>query len=297
MPLQNTTNMKKLLVTGASGFLGWNICMEAKNKWEIFGTVFSNPVEIDGTAVIKTDLTDLRELKRLFNEVRPDAVIHTAAAAFPSYCQDNPSESKHINIDASVNLAALCADSRVPFVFTSTDCVFNGLNPPYKEEDPVSPLNIYGEQKVLAEEGVLKTYPSAAVCRMPLMFGDPGPSASCFFQTMKEALKEGRELKLFTDEIRTPVSASTAAHGLLMAVEKVNGLIHLGGTERISRYNFGLLMMDALGIPEARLVRCLQKDVPLSAPRPLDASLDSSKAFAMGYSPLPLREELKRLLD
>ena len=289
--------MKQLLITGSSGFLGWNICGEAKEEWDIFGTVFSHPVEIDGVNIIQTNLTNFKELKRLFKEIRPDAVIHTAAAAFSNYCQENPSESKHINIEASVNLAGLCADREVPFVFTSTDCVFNGMDPPYKEEDPASPLNIYGEQKVLAEEGVLRTYPSAAVCRMPLMFGDPGPSASCFFQTMKEALREGRELKLFTDEFRTPISATTAARGLLLAMEKTNGLIHLGGSERISRYNFGLMMMDVLGIPEARLVRCLQKDVPLSAPKPLDVSLDSSKAFAMGFAPLPLREELKRLLN
>jgi dTDP-4-dehydrorhamnose reductase len=288
--------IKKLLVTGASGFLGWNICREAQNEWEVFGTFLSHPVEIDGTNTIQIDLTDFKELERLFHEIRPDGVIHTAAATSPNYCEDNRSASHNINVDAAVNCARLCAARGIPFIFTSTDLVFDGLNAPYKEDAPVSPVNCYGEQKVMAEEGVLKTYPAAAVCRMPLMFGDPGPAASSFYVTMKESLKDGRELKLFVDEFRTPVSGMTAAQGLLLLLHKAHGIFHLGGIERISRYNFGLLMMDVLGVSEAKIARCRQNDLKMPAPRAPDLTLDSSRAFALGFKPLPLREELQRLL-
>ena len=288
--------MKRLLVTGASGFLGWNICRIAQKEWEIFGTVFSHDLEIPGAAVIRIDLADSKELKKVFSEVRPDAVIHTAAASSPNYCQEHPEVSKKINIDASLNIAALCADYEIPYVFTSTDLVFDGLNAPYSEEDPVSPVNIYAEQKALTETEIMKVYPSAAVCRMPLMFGIPSPAYKNFMQSMIEALREGRELRLFEDEFRTPISGSTAVEGVLLALEKVNGLIHLGGIERISRYNFGLLMMDVFGIGEAKLIRCKYADIPMPAPRSPDVSLDSSKAMALGFKPLSLREELERLL-
>ncbi len=184
----------------------------------------------------------------------------------------------------------------IPCVFTSTDSVFNGLNAPYREDDPVSPINIYGEQKVFAEEGVLKGYPDAAVCRMALMFGDPGPAATSFYKTMVDSLKSGRELRLFKDEFRTPMSGKTAVHGLFLALKKAKGILHLGGIERISRYNFGLLMKDILGIQEAKIIQCRQKDIIFSAQRPRDVSLDSSRAFALGFNPLPLREELQELL-
>ena len=206
-------------------------------------------------------------------------------------------KSEAINIGASVNLAGLCSDNGIPYVFTSTDLVFNGLEAPYNEEDTPNPLNIYGEQKVLAEEKVLTEYPEAAVCRMPLMFGSSSPAYQTFFQQMADALKDGSELRLFTDEYRTPVSARTAAKGLLLAIDTVKGVVHLGGVERISRYHFGLLMMDVMGISEARLVQCKQKDIAMSAPRAPDLSLDSSKAFFLGYKPLTLKEELKRLLS
>jgi dTDP-4-dehydrorhamnose reductase len=296
-PYGNAKNMKKLLLTGASGFLGWNICQEAKGNLDIYGTVFTNPVDIPGTHTLRTDLSDFSELKQIFSDIEPDMVIHGAALSKPEYCEVNREEAKKINVDASVNIAGLCADRQIPMVFTSTDHVFDGHHAPYKEDDPVSPVNCYSEQKVLAEEGILKTYPSASVCRMPLMFGDPGPAGSSFYVTMVNSFKEGGELNLFVDEFRTPVSAKTAAQGLLLALEKAQGILHLGGCERISRYHFGLLMMDTMGIPEANIIRCRQKDVTMSALRPPDLSMDSSKAFALGFKPLPLRDELQRLLS
>ena len=289
-------NMKKLLVTGASGFLGWNICNESPRDWSVFGTVFSHHINIPGTNIIRSDLTDFKDIKEVFKRIRPEAVIHTAAAADPGYCQENRAEAWKINVDASINIAGLCSDYGIPCVFTSTDMVFNGLNPPYREKDPVSPINIYGEQKALAEEGLLKRYPDAAVCRMALMFGNAGPVSSTFFQTMMKALREGRELRLFVDEFRTPLSGKSAVGGLMMALEKVRGLIHLGGIERISRYDFGLLIMEVLGIRKAGLVRCRQKEVAAAAPRAPDVSLDSSKAAGSGFKPLSLRRELERIL-
>ncbi|MBI5674446.1 MAG: NAD(P)-dependent oxidoreductase [Nitrospirae bacterium] len=288
-----TIPKKRLLVTGASGFLGWNLCQEAKDKWDIYGTVYSHPIEIEQVKIIRIDLTDYDSLKKMFHEVRPDAVIHTAAASNPNYCQTHRTESEKINLDASIYTAGLCADHKIPCVFTSTDSVFNGLTPPYKEDAPVSPINIYGEQKACAEEGMLKRYPKTAVCRMPLMFGLPSPASASFIQPMIKAMREGGELKLFTDEYRTPVSGKTASQGLLLALEKLSGILHLGGRERISRYDFGKLVQNLLGLQNAVLTPCMQKDVAMPASRPPDLSLDSSKAVSLGYKQPTLADELK----
>ncbi|MGK7873110.1 MAG: NAD(P)-dependent oxidoreductase [Xenococcaceae cyanobacterium] len=289
--------MKKLLITGASGFLGWNLCRKVKQEWEVYGTYFSHTVQIPGVTLLKVDLRDFQTLKRLFAEIQPAAVIHTAAQSSPNFCQSHPDESYPINVTASLNIAGLSADYAIPCVFTSTDLVFNGINPPYRETDPVSPISHYGEQKAIAEQGILERYPRTAICRMPLMFGIAPPTASSFIQPFIKALREGQDLLLFTDEFRTPVSASTAAGGLLLALEKVEGLLHLGGKERVSRYQFACLMAQVLQLPQERLKACRQKDVQMAAPRSPDASLDSSRAFALGYQPLSLREELEALQD
>ena len=288
-------DMKKLLITGASGFLGWHLCQLAKQEWEIYGTYLSHSLEIPGMKMLKANLTNFQELKRIFNDVKPEAVIHTAAHSQPNFCQTNPKESHAINVIASCNIAGLCADNSIPCAFTSTDLVFDGLNAPYRETDAVCPVNLYGEQKVMAEAGMLEKYPMTAVCRMPLMFGAETPTAKSFIQPFIQTLQAEKELNLFIDEFRTPVSGKTAAKGLLLALEKVNGIIHLGGKERISRYDFGQLLVEVFQLPAIGLKSCQQQDVKMAAPRPADVSLDSSKAFELGYKPLSLRKELEEL--
>jgi len=287
--------MKKLLITGASGFLGWHLCQLAKQEWEVYGTYLSHPLEIPGIKMLKVNLTNFQELQRIFSDIKPAAVIHTAAHSQPNFCQTHPEESHAINVTASCNIAGLCADNSISCAFTSTDLVFDGLNAPYRDTDSVCPVNLYGEQKAIAEAGMLERYPMTAVCRMPLMFGAATPTAKSFIQPFIQTLKAEQELSLFIDEFRTPVSGTTAAKGLLLALEKVNGIIHLGGKERISRYDFGQLLVEVFQLPVTGLKACRQQDVKMAAPRPVDVSLDSSKAFALGYQPLSLRKELEEL--
>ena len=288
--------MKKLLVTGASGFLGWNLCHLAKANWEVCGTYFSHEVTIPNTTLYKIDLTNFAELKQLFDRLNPDAVIHTAAASKPNFCQTNRELAYAINVDAAVNIARLCSDRHLPCAFTSTDLVFDGKNPLYKEDDPVCPINHYGEQKAIAEQKTSEIYPKMALCRMPLMFGVPSPVSPSSLQGLVSDLEAGKEVNLFTDEYRTPASGRSASQGLLLAVEKVQGILHLGGRERISRYDFGLLVADILNLPTENIKPGKQTDVEMVASRSPDTSLDSSKAFALGYQPLSLREELTRIL-
>ena len=289
--------MKSLLVTGASGFLGWNLCQVASATWEVFGTYYSHAVDLSGVTLTKVDLREYKQLKALFSTIKPDAVIHTAAASKPNYCQENPQKSYAINVTASVNIAQLCAEYQIPCVLTSTDLVFDGKHPFYQESDRVCPICIYGEQKVAAEQEMLSVYPATAVCRMPLMFGLPSPVANSFIQGFINSLKANQKLNLFVDEFRTPASATTATQGLLLAIEKqVQGILHLGGIERISRYEFGLLLAEVMQFPQDLIRPRNQADMTMIAPRSPDTSLDSSKAFSLGYNPLALKQELINLL-
>ncbi|WP_072716896.1 MULTISPECIES: SDR family oxidoreductase [Planktothrix] len=287
--------MNKLLITGASGFLGWHLCQLAQAQWQVYGITHSKTINIPNINLIQADLTDEQALKTMFQEIQPDAVIHAGAQSQPNFCQQYPELSHQINVTVSLLIANFCADLNIPCVFTSTDLVFNGLNPPYRETDPVSPVSYYGEQKVLAEQGMLERYPRTAICRMPLMFGNVPPHATNFIQPFIQALKDGKELKLFVDEFRTPVSGTTAAKGLLLALEKTQGILHLGGKERLSRYELGKLMAEILELPADLIKPCSQAEIKMSAPRPPDVSLESSKAFNLGYQPLSIREELQLL--
>ena len=287
--------MKKLLITGASGFLGWHLCQLAQQNWQIYGTYRTHAVEIPDTTLLPIDLTDFSALTDLFQTLKPDAVIHTAALSQPNLCQDNPEASHRINVNASWDLAGLCADANIPCVFTSSELVFDGLNPPYRETDAVCPINLYGEQKVAAEVGMLERYSDVTIARMPLLFGvAPAPS---FIQPFIERIRTGQTLNLFVDEVRTPISGTSAAQGLLLALEKAKGRIHLGGRERLSRYEFGLLLIEVLQLQSVKINPCYQSDVPMAAPRAPNVSMDSSLAFSLGYQPGLVKDELQAIVD
>jgi dTDP-4-dehydrorhamnose reductase len=292
--------MKKLLITGVSGFLGWNLAnwlaKQATQDWQVYGTYRNHGIALARGTAIKLDLTDRFSLMSLFEDLKPDAVVHAAAQSQPNACQSDPEAAYKINVTASIYLAQHCAKASIPCVFTSTDLVFDGLHPPYKECDPVSPINRYGEQKVAAERAMQERYPKVTIARMPLMFGVPSPASGSFIQPFLEKLRSQIPLNLFTDEYRTPVSAIAAAQGLLLALTQGRGeILHLGGKERISRYEFGHLMSQVWDINPSLIQSSLQKDVPMAAPRPADVSLDSQKAYGLGYDPPSLRQALTDL--
>ena len=290
-----TRPKKQILLTGASGFLGWNFCQLAKHQYQITALYHSNPVDIDQVKTQKVDITDLKALKKCYKDTSPDAIIHLAAMSKPNDCELYPEQSKKVNIDATKNLLILAQEQNIPIIMASTDLVFNGLNPPYSEQDPVSPICVYGQHKAKAEQLLIKSYDKATVCRMPLMFGNPGPRAQNWFMNFYESLKQGKPIKVFRDEYRTPVDGKTAVQGLILALENnIRGILHLGGKEPISRYHFGLMMTDLLSFDEQLVCPILQSELTMPAARPPNVSLDSSKAFKLGYAVPSLEDQIKR---
>ena len=311
----------KLLITGATGLLGSHILRAAQEHWHPVGTYhrttrrqaqyfFGN---IDHGRI---DLGDYSETKVMIADVQPAAVIHTAAITDLDYCQKYPDESLRINLNAAIDLAALCGDSEIPFLFTSTDLVFDGSSAPYTEDDPPTPINIFGEHRALAEEGILAAYADAVIARLPLLIGYASLGRESFYHKLVSAFRGEREVTLFGDEIRTPVGAAVAAHGLLKIagsgfeddvniaeIDRVVDRLHLGGRDQVSLYELGLLTLRILGLNE-------QLAVPISvldsytgslqtvflAARSANVALDSTRAYELGYDPPPLRSQLEELL-
>jgi dTDP-4-dehydrorhamnose reductase len=155
---------------------------------------------------------------------------------------------------------------------------------------------VYGRHKVAAEKAVLDLGENGLVCRMPLMFGNRDGQLASFIGPWFEKLKIGEVLTLFDDEYRTPVSGSAAAAGLLMALESgTSGILHLGGAERISRYDFGLKFCDVFGFDTALIQAVQMASIKMAAPRARDVALNSRLAFSMGYNPGSIESQLREL--
>ncbi len=286
----------RLLVTGASGFLGARILLEARERGvPVVGAARSPWGE---TEVVPVDLAREGEGERLLEEVRPGAVIHAAAMSRIPHCEKDPERAARVNRDGTRALAEAAARREIPFLYVSTDHVFDGNSAPYGPEDPPSPVSVYGRTKAEGEEAVQRTGGSWRVVRVSLLFGrSPGRGNLGASEGLLALLARGERPLLFTDEFRTPLDVGQAARCLLDLLQAPPGrILHLGGPERISRFSFGLLVARAAGLDPGLLRKGLRADRPEHASRPADLSLDSSATLPfLEAPPSPPAEALAAL--
>ncbi|MBE9140946.1 SDR family oxidoreductase [Nodosilinea sp. LEGE 07088] len=287
----------RLLITGASGFLGWHLSRQAQTTWQVEGTYHAHTPPLPGVSLHRIDLTDATAVDRWLEQLAPSAIIHTAALSQPNRCEQDPDRSYAINVEATRGLAQFCAQRQIPLVFTSTDQVFDGQAAPYSEASRPNPINRYGHHKAEAEALVQALHPAAAICRLPLLYGPPSPTADCFLQGFLRTVRSGQPLNLFIDEFRTPAYVEDVAVGLLLALENVHGLLHLGGPERLSRYDLGLRMAEVFGFDKTLVIPSRQADVAMTASRPPDVSSNSAKAYGLGYRPRKVSDGLRATKD
>ena len=132
---------------------------------------------------------------------------------------------------------------------------------------------------------------------MPLMYGMPS-NGKGFMNAWMRNLKEGKNVYCFTDEYRTATSGSDAALGLFLLLEKkANGIFHLGGKERLSRFEFATQMATHFGLDKNLIIPSLQKEVQMPAKRPTDVSLNSNKAITLAYISNSLHQNLEYLVQ
>jgi dTDP-4-dehydrorhamnose reductase len=243
------------------------------------------------------ELTNAAALSEAFRRANPEIVIHAAALARIYDCYRDPAHARGVNTDGSAVLARLAAEAGARLVHVSTDLVFDGEKSGYREEDAANPLSVYGRTKLDSEAAVL-SYSQHVVVRISLLFGPSKAGRASFFDEQVTALREGRPFTLFVDEWRTPLSLAAAADALVaLALSDYTGLLHLGGPERLSRHEMGLLLAAHLGADPSLIVTARRDQVPAPEPRPRDTSLDSSRWRRLfPHPPWPTYDEALRQL-
>lgn len=289
--------MKTLLVTGASGFLGWNVFRTHPEDWRLVGTWHRNKKGIYPRAEhVGLDLLDRNAVWRLMKTLHPDAVMHLAACADTNECERSPLATRTLNVDASVFLAEVCAERKVPFLFTSSEQVFDGHSDSYTEQDIPNPLNEYGRQKWEAEQLIQKLYPASSIVRISVLCGWSSASRLSFLQEWLDAWHHFFPIKAFYDEFRSFLGGAAASRGMFhLLAQGASGTFHLGGPDGISRYALALSVRDAFGIEHAAIEVCSQKEMPMPAFRPARLVLNTSLLRSTGFVPDNLEGELRTL--
>ncbi len=274
-------------VTGASGQLGSvlvrQLCVAGE---DVVALSRRRSVRIAGVQTLGLDITDADATWRVLAEARPTVVVHLAAVTSVGEAVADPSRAERVNVVATRTLVEQARRAQARFVYTSTDLVFDGTDPPYAESAQPNPLSVYGRTKLEAESAVLDDA-QGVVARPSLMFGLPAIARPTTFARQLASLRDGATLRLFEDEFRTPLWLEDAARAIrAIGQSDFAGVVHLAGPERISRLAMGVAMARALGLPVDGIEAVSASSISFPEPRPADVSLDGGLLYRT-FSDLP----------
>lgn len=182
----------KVLVTGATGQLGWDVMKELKRRG----------IDCRGTGSKELDITDREAVMQYIGTYRPDAVIHCAAYTAVDKAEDEPELCRKVNADGTAYIAEACKLVDAKMVYISTDYVFgDDGEKPHEVDDPPHPLNVYGQTKWEGEEAVRHILQKYFIVRISWVFGEHGNN---FVKTMLRLGKEHKEISVVADQFGAP---------------------------------------------------------------------------------------------
>ena len=270
----------RILVTGASGQLGVYLVGELVGRG-MEPKIWSGKQKgrIKGLELEAVGLEDEGLVRSRLSEIQPTVIIHAGAMSGAEDVRRDPVAGAEVNINGTRTIAEWSNEHGARLVYTSTDLVFDGTKSMWSETDEPGPLLEYGRTKAEGERYVRRVG-CGLVARISLLYGPTLTGRPSFFTNVLEGLRGGEPQVLFTDEWRTPLDYQTAAEvlcDLAMDRQKCVGVIHVGGMERMSRYELLLRSAQGLGLERGLVRGGLASSQSLPEPRPRDVSLSTEK--------------------
>jgi dTDP-4-dehydrorhamnose reductase len=242
------------------------------------------------------DFTDPFSIHDVFENIKPDVVIHAGAMSKPDECETNQMLAYLVNVEGTVQLLINSADLKSFFVFLSTDFVFDGERGMYDEDDKPNPVNYYGRTKLEAEESVKEYEFNWAIVRTVLVYGKNHSGHSNILKIVKEKLEKGEEYSVVDDQLRTPTYVEDLAKGIVSIIErKATGIFHLSGKDMLTPYQMAIKTAEYLGFDSSGIKKVTAASFSQPARRPAKTGFAIDKARKeLGYEPLSFDEGLKK---
>ena len=233
--------MKKLLITGTSGFVGSRVATHLAGKFDIIA-----PAHKD------LEITSAEACMDFIGETRPDVILHLAAISDTGYCESHPQESMLVNVTGVENLAAAAQAYNAKMVFFSSDQVYNGCTELglLSEDTPLAPENHYGRHKLLAEQRALEMCSSCVALRATWMYDNPRPGMrnhNNFVINFQKAISEGTQLRFATREFRGITWVEEIAQNMIHTFNLPGGVYNFGAENTLNTYQTACQYARILG--------------------------------------------------
>lgn len=266
--------MKRLLITGASGFLGRRAA-----------AFYNDTYEICAPSRTELDITDPETVYAAFRRFRPHCVLHCAAVSDLGMCEKDPEGSWRINVDGSRNMAAAAAEFSAKCLLCGSDQVYfgNGIKGPHSEEEPIAPPTVYGREKKAAEKECLAVNPDCVILRLTWMYDTctlAPQEHGDFFRTLADRLRTSAPLSYPVYDIRGITDVNEVIRNFKNALELNGGIYNFGSPNHMNTYETVCAMFTALGWN----LRSLVKNEEAFAADPRDISMDTGKLNDSGIT-------------
>jgi len=283
----------KILITGGTGLLGKYLIQGKGPENEILATYLGDYDMPDqkGVKYLKVDITDQVAQNKIFENFKPDVVIHTAAIGSPDFAEKHRDLTWNTNIGGTRNLLTGSETCGAAFIYVSSNGIYDGDNAPYSEESVPVPVNIYGEIKLEAEQLVKRSSLKTAIVRPILMYGWNHSFERQNIVTLAIAkLTRGEEMSVYDDVYCNPLysrSCATAIWAIIM--QDKYETYNIAGANRVSVFDLVKETARTFKLNEALIHSAQQGCLNGLVKRPRDTTFVTDKMVRrLGCAPLGL---------
>ena len=261
--------MKKIFITGSAGQLGQALLNLFKSRYEIISTSRSTYNKTD----YFLDITDPILTKDLIATISPDIIINLAALTDVDLCEKKPELANSINFHGVQNLVNAFNG---PIIHLSTDYVFDGAKGQYSEEDATNPINEYGRTKLEGEQYLAKNSNDSLIIRTNVLYDYASNSNASFLNWIVHSLNDEKVINVVDDQINNPTWTMSLAIVIDRAIQtELNGFIHWGDADWISRYEFALKIAESFNLKKDLIEPIKTAELKQTAIRPLKGGLST----------------------
>lgn len=268
---------KKILFTGGSGLLALNWAYQIRNSYDIFLGLHEKVINMNGVTSVMISLESEVDFLNSIQNIKPDLIIHTAGMTNVDLCEADPNMASKINFEAVKYVSNVCSKNNIDLIFISTDHLFNGEKSFVEENQLKSPINWYGRAKSLGEDYITENNPNSLIIRTNF-FGWGTSYRQSFSDFIINSLSSGKNITLFHDIYYTPILIDVLVINVMnLYLSKAIGIFNVVSSERISKFEFGLMVADIFGLDASLILKGKIEDRLELVQRPKDLSLSNLK--------------------